>query len=168
MQHGFSLLELLVVTALLGVLALAGWPGLQASMHQQRLLRVAEQLYGEVRDTRLAAIGGGEDWWFGMSQQGQWCYWQGEQQPHSCTVQQRAYASGLATQHVPAVVVEALFAHVPAARFTAFSGMAGFSSGHFRITHEALSNVELRVIVSSLGRIRLCTQRGRFSRVPPC
>ncbi|RUO37390.1 hypothetical protein CWE13_05370 [Aliidiomarina shirensis] len=169
-MRGFSLIEVMLVTLLLTVLGAMGWPALQRNLWQQQLYSSAEQIYAAIRDARLQAIASGEDQWFGFSKSGELCFWQTERPPQSCAPEH--FASGTASQRViqqpPELInIATNFSPIPAVRFSALNGMAGFSAGRFQISHSELSDQSIRVIISTLGRIRICiagTHNHRFAK----
>ena len=168
-KKGFSLLEIMLVTLMIAILASAGWPALQRTMQQQQLMSAAELVYLAVRDARLAAIGNGADWWFGKTPSAELCFSNHVVFPTQCTAPHNGESSVIALQQLPELIqVDVHFHAHQAVRFSAHTGMAGFSAGHFAVRHRELTDTAVKIIVSSIGRIRMCTEGARSSRVPPC
>ncbi|MFU8783449.1 pilus assembly FimT family protein [Aliidiomarina sp.] len=168
-KNGFSLLEVMLVTLMIAILASAGWPTLQRTMQQQQLMSAAELVYLAVRDARLAAIGNGADWWFGKTASAELCFSDHAVIPAQCSPPHAAESSVIALQKLPEQIhVDVHFHANQAVRFSAHTGMAGFSAGHFAVRHQELADTTVKIIVSSIGRIRMCIEGARNSRVPPC
>ncbi|WP_194756944.1 prepilin-type N-terminal cleavage/methylation domain-containing protein [Aliidiomarina indica] len=158
-MHGFSLIEVLLVVSLLALLSVLAYPNFHHYRQQQQLQAEVQKVYGHAREARLRSIGLGVDHWFGAGNiQGDpaWCWWQQSQQPE-CV---------LADENVS---YQWNFASGNAARFTAPLGMAGFSAGHIELQRiDAPQLPRIRIIFSTLGRIRLCTQGPRWSGYAAC
>jgi len=168
-KNGFSLLEVILVTLMIAILAGAGWPAFQRNMQQQQLMNAAELVYLAVRDARLAAIGNGADWWFGKTASAEFCFSNHAVLPAQCSPQHEDESRVIALQQLPAPIhVDVHFHAHQAVRFSAHTGMAGFSAGHFAVRHQELADTTVKIIVSSIGRIRMCTEGARSSRVPSC
>lgn len=160
---GYSLIELMIVAGMLAVLALMSWPALQESRYRAELDDAADNLTALVRAARLQAIATDSAVWVGKSHAQSLCFWQQEQRPLDCPA-----ADGLNAPLSPRVEVEALFGAFEATRFYGGSGMAGFATGRFELRHYELPHEAVRVIVSSLGRVRVCRVGIRQLRLPPC
>ena len=168
-KKGFSLLEVMLVTLMIAILASAGWPALQRNMQQQQLMSAAELVYLAVRDARLAAIGNGADWWFGKTPSAELCFSNHGVFPTQCKALHDNESSVIALQQLPELIqVDVHFHAHQAVRFSAHTGMAGFSAGHFAVRHREFTDTAVKIIVSSIGRIRMCSEGARSSRVPPC
>lgn len=160
---GYSLIELVVVAGMLAVLALMSWPALQESRNRAELHAASEALTALVRAARLQAIATDSAVWVGLSHEQSLCLWRQEQRPPNCPA-----SDSLSTELSPQIDVEALFGAFVATRFYGGSGMAGFASGRFELRHHELPHEAVRVIVSSLGRVRTCSVGVRQVRLPPC
>lgn len=166
-MRGFSLVEIMLVTLLITVLGAMGWPALQRNLWQQQLYSSGEQLYAAIRNARLRAITSGTDQWFGFTVSGELCFWQTEQRPQVC-VHEASTSERVVPTDSSAIMISTNLAPIPAARFSAFNGMAGFSAGRFQITHEQLPEQSLHVVISTLGRIRICITGANNSRFAIC
>ncbi|RUO18306.1 hypothetical protein CWE08_11675 [Aliidiomarina iranensis] len=178
---GFSLIEVMLITIMLVVLGAMGWPAMQKYFWQQQLYAGGEQLYAAIRDARIQAISLGQDQWFGLSQAGELCYWQTENQPHTCVADSSAASTpantpantpekGVNLFRLPhdSLLLSTNFSPVPAVRFSAGNGMAGFSAGRFQLSHKMLSEQTVRVIISTLGRVRVCISGKKSHRFAAC
>jgi len=78
-QHGFTLVELMVTLAVLAILAALAAPSYNSFMEKQRLISVAEDLYGNLQQARSESIArftpvfvnfdtSGATWAYGLSQ----------------------------------------------------------------------------------------------------
>lgn len=163
MERGFTLHEVLLVSGILGFLLLLSLPSLQTYRYRLQLQQAADDLTQLVRSARLQAIASDHVVWVGAAHNGDLCMWFDEQRPASCTAT-NALANPPATQ----VQVNPVFGNFTATRFFPGSGMAGFAQGRFELFHEALPDESLRIVVSSLGRIRTCAVGPRQLRTTPC
>lgn len=170
-MRGYSLIEVMLVTLLITVLGAMSWPALQRSFWQQELYRSADLIYTSVRDTRMRAITSGQEQWFGLSNRGELCFWSVEANPSVCPELLSLVDSSRqsSANTIPEFIhITTNFTPIPAVRFSALNGMAGFSAGRFEISHERLPNQSIRVITSTLGRIRTCIVGANTSRYPRC
>jgi|GEM_PF-3352529 len=163
MDRGFTLHEVLLVSGILCFLLLLSLPSLQTYRHRFQLQQAADDLTQLVRTARLHAIANDHVVWVGAAQNGDVCMWFDEQRPANC-VTSAGSAGPLASQ----VRVNAVFGNFTATRFFPGSGMAGFAQGRFELFHDSLPEESLRIIVSSLGRIRTCAVGPRQLRTAPC
>ncbi|MCH8502238.1 MAG: GspH/FimT family pseudopilin [Aliidiomarina sp.] len=163
MERGFTLHEVMLVCGILGFLLLLSLPSLQTYRHRFQLQQAADDLTQLVRSARLYAIANNHVVWVGAAYNGEVCMWFDEQRPANCTT-----TGKLANSPAPQVRVNPEFGNFKATRFFPGSGMAGFVQGRFELFHEALPEESLRIVVSSLGRIRTCAVGPRQLRTTPC
>ncbi|CUS47180.1 MAG: pilin protein [Idiomarinaceae bacterium HL-53] len=140
MENGFSLIELVVVAGILAALATAGVPAFNRWHFKQQYLFDVRQI-------------------------------------HRLLTHTQQQARDLATDQTAAITAIPLHSQVSQrdnfmpqghVQFTANRGMAGFSAGTIRVHHNAFPNHEVKIIVSAVGRIRICETEPLFHGVSPC
>lgn len=137
--QGYTALELLLVAGLVSSLLLAGAPAMTQLAASQELRAEARLLLADVRQARMNAISSGTDVTF------QWT--------------PELYSK---------LSVYTAFGGRQGVTFTGRSGMAGFSSGRFQMTHSQLPRARVDIVVSSLGRVRWCQPQRELPGVPLC
>lgn len=174
MRTGFTLVELMVIVALLGVAVSWGIPSLQALTAGLRLQAAAHDTYALLQHARYQAMLDQQPrfvLWQGSAEQ--WCVAISLQPDCDCRRQQCAMADGyfrLVSEAYPGVLLQrAVFAQ---GAYTRFDGQRGLAQAHagsvtYQTLTAALTPSELRVVVSTLGRVRLC-QLGDFSAHATC
>lgn len=173
-RSAFSLLELLLVVALLGILFTLGVPGLLQLAQSSRLQGAGQATYGILQEARSQALAEQRDYFVVWQTAGTestdtasttpvWCAAISQTPDCNCLTEE------CPTQGVPrrlqshdyigVALAKAAFVGGPV---TGFDGLRGLAEGRagtvrYQLTNEAdTPAAELRVIVSALGRVRLC------------
>lgn len=158
MKQGFCLLELLSVMAILSVLATFG---VHSYLHWQwrtNYLATLERVAQVVQQAQLQAQRGHLDAWLGVEEK---CLWIAIQASGSC---QQDGVLFIAAQ----MSWQAAFTQGQLLRFSAGRGLSGFGAGRIRLYHHKLPHHEAAVVVSALGRIRVCETAPLLRGVPLC
>ncbi|MEA2079584.1 MAG: GspH/FimT family pseudopilin [Pseudomonadota bacterium] len=172
-QSGFTLLELLVTLAVVGLLAGLAVPAMGRLLDTARLRSAAEAFAQELQQARNQALTHQQSIYFSLSVSAQrWCYgWSelaacdckaGDTEASACRTgsdsRQRIHRR-LSTDFPS---VELNTTRRAASRTLHFSPVRGTASADsFALRNGA---GELRVIVSPLGRVRICSTDGRGYR----
>src|SRR5690554_3973219 len=156
--QGFSLLELMLVCALMALLL--GFGGVQFTQWHWRSQFSAEiqQVLASFELAKTQAQKHNRDYWLGIQAQ---CLWLAPTEHSNCN-------ESAAYKRPQSLNWQAEFASGNQVKFTAGRGMSGFSSGRLRIQHRQFAGHEVRLIMSALGRIRLCETQPLLNGVPPC
>lgn len=171
---GFSLLELLVTLAVLGLIVAVGVPSMLQLYRQSQLQGVAQETYALLQYARSDAIASGET---------RYVVWQGSGANWCAAVAPVAtcdcLTSTCAINGVSRVLQAADYSTVglqsavfAAGNYTAFDGLRGLAEGHAgTVAYGYRDNTpasEVRAIVSTLGRVRLCQTGGANAGYPSC
>ncbi|MBL8324414.1 MAG: GspH/FimT family pseudopilin [Rubrivivax sp.] len=174
MRRGLTLLELVIVLAVLVVLAALATPGLASRLRHERLLGAAEALATDIAEARHEAARRGSTLHVEARRDGaQWCWSVATNAGCPCDPGTAAPAdiapggpeaapcrlkSVRAAEH-PGVGL----AHIEPVRI----GADGQSSAAVAATFVA-GERQLQVQVSRFGRTRVCDPQGQNARVPRC
>lgn len=168
-ENAFSAIELLAVTACIGILVAAAIPAWQQNRASQRLIQAAELTVTDLRSTRRLALlfnqryylhfdtaaqhhGNDDTWCYVMSTAAD-CHCFGRNSPPTCQAMPDRRRHWLASTALPGIKLnEARFANHNYAVFNPVRGTASF--GHLRFVDDY--NHALIINVSLPGRIRIC------------
>ena len=170
-HSGFTLIEMMVTIAVLGILVTVGIPSFQETIDKRRLAGAAEQLYGDLQYARSEAIkrnanvfvtftGSGTTWCYGMSATTATC---------NCTT-----ANSCALDGVEKVVNQSGFRNVSMAvasitgnnlNFEPRRGMVKKNNnaadiGTGTVTFTSGSTKQLQLDIRRLGRVKICSPSG--------
>lgn len=161
--RGLTLLELVIVMAVLAVLGAMALPGLGTRLDQQRLYTAAETLRADLQEARFEAARQGRPLHL-VAQVGQaWCWAVTQQADCPCGQGQPCELRSARPQdHASVQLVQAQPLEINA------QGLPVTPASH---TLESRRGLQLRVDVQALGRARICTLRGPAAltaRYPAC
>ncbi len=167
--HGWSVIEALVVVAVIGIVLAVALPAYGAWVQRERLRGAAVVLQqhlrlmqseGHKRQVSVAVR-------FQRHDDGGWCYGWALHTPCDCGTADQCVVDGTSTvvsskdwpdiQLIPGVVGSAFIFHPR--RGTVNAG---------NVTLENETGQQLRVVVSGMGRLRLCAPGDAFFGYPPC
>ncbi|MCO4321671.1 prepilin-type N-terminal cleavage/methylation domain-containing protein [Aliidiomarina quisquiliarum] len=157
-NNGFTLLELMLVVSLLAVLGGLGATSLLNWQWRSQYLAKLNAIAVAVQQAQRHAQRGHHDYW--LSVEGH-CIWLHTHATGQCE------AHGVVFQQ-PYLSWQPQFTHGHQLRFMAGRGLSGFGSGRIRLAHQRFPSHEAAVIVSSLGRVRVCENEPLLRGVPLC
>lgn len=158
MRTGFTLIELLACMAIMGIIGTASIPAFNRWQSQQTYRNNVDKVLLAFQSAKQNAIGTYQDYWVSWLDG---CIAISPDELASCETTQGQLLDD-------AITLNGNFASGNQVRFSQGRGMAGFNSGSLRIRHQFFDTHETRLIVSALGRIRLCQSRALFSEIEEC
>lgn len=154
---GFSLIELMACVAIMALITSASLPAFNQWQNKQDFAALISQVIGAIHRAKAFSIQRHQDYWVGWNTS---CFWLASVPTNSCTQQ---------VVELPEWSrISGNFSSGNVVQFSQGRGMAGFSSGTLTLGHSALPQLEVRIVVSSLGRIRLCQTESLFSAMDMC
>jgi type IV fimbrial biogenesis protein FimT len=158
--RGLTLIELVMVLAVLAVLGAVALPSLGARLQQQRLGTAAETLVADINEARFEAARQGRAIHIVMQPGAGWCWSVATTATCPCGQAQACeLRSARVADHAGVALVQARTLHLLSTGQAESPGSA---------LMESSSGQQLRVDVQSLGRARICAARGSSNRYPPC
>jgi type IV fimbrial biogenesis protein FimT len=176
---GLTLIELLVTLAVLAILIVVGVPSMAEMVTRHRLKTAAQAFVDDLQWSRSEAIRRNAEVYL-MIDSGAWCYSIATVRDCTCGATDRTRTASCTqpTEAPPLLKVVAGDAF-PGVRiadhtFNRSAPMAAFEprralalqSGSLTLASD--QGAELRVILSLLGRVRLCSPGGSLWGYPPC
>ncbi|NQZ52868.1 MAG: prepilin-type N-terminal cleavage/methylation domain-containing protein [Piscirickettsiaceae bacterium] len=167
-QKGFTLIELMVVVVILGVLVAIAFPSFVETLDRRKLKGAGDKLFADLLFAKTEAIKRNTPVRITFKGNGAtWCYGIAENVACDCTaadcvidgvskvVNQDDYSAAVSVDGT------ASFAADDANAFTSFTPLRGAANAG-NLQFSIASGAELRVVVSSFGRVRLCSDTGAF------
>lgn len=167
---GFTLMEVLVTLSIITVLVSLSAPAISSMIQSHALKSAAEDVFYSLHFARSIAVASnkrigvtiysGDKWCVGLSESVSCnCF-----EPGTCSVaglEYRVQNDNNSTVSMPSV-------NFGAETHTYFEPVKGLSAGH--AGHIIFSNVAgaLKLIVSNVGRLRICCLKGQIGNYPPC
>jgi len=158
-NHGFTLLELLITVAIIGIVTSIAVPSFQNNLERNGLKEVVESFKSDLQLARTRAIKQSQN--IGINRiegVGNWCYGLTIKASCTCSVTTTTDAAYceikriVGTNFRPATVV---VADAGNSQFDFRRGTIGANGVTFTTT-----NYSSRVVFSSVGRVRICTPTG--------
>jgi len=157
-KAGFTLLEIMLVILLVGLLSSLGVHNLVQWQWRTQYLTKLNEIATAIQQAQRFAQRSHHDYWLSVEPT---CIWLHSSSQGQCSHHGVVFgAQGIAWQ--------AQFTQGHQLRFMAGRGLSGFGAGRIRVTHPSFSHHEAAVIVSSLGRVRVCESKPLLKGVAPC
>jgi type IV fimbrial biogenesis protein FimT len=158
--RGLTLLELVIMLAVLVVLGTLSVPTIGARLARQRLDAAAEQLAADLANARFEAARRGQVLHLQTSAGTDWCWAVATTADCGCAAIQACQLQRVpATAHRGVRLVAGWAARLEPAGTSEPTSVATFESGH---------GDRLRVDLLALGRARICSAAGPTNRYPAC
>ena len=164
-QRGVTLVEALIVVAIIGILAAMAAPSFNDYIDRERVIGAAEGVAAAMQNTKAEAIKSNSKLWVVFDSDA-WCYGSTKAGDTTCdctTANSCAIGSVVQGSEFPGVSVT--FSNGVSTSFSPLRGTAHNGT----ITFSGNNGKTLNVVVSTLGRIKICTPSG--SSIPgyePC
>ena len=164
-RAGFTLIELMITLAVLGVLAAIAAPSFSEVLERRKLNGAGEALFANLvfakteaikRNTpvRISFVGNGATWCYGLAiNAGCDC----SDNVPACTIDGITKITNQDDYSGVSVAASSTFGG-SSTSFTPLRGAA--NAGHLQFS--IASGAQLRIVVSSFGRVRLCSDTGTF------
>ena len=191
---GFTLLETLIVTAIIGILLMVSVPSFTTFYSNQRLIGAAEQVYNHLQLARTESVARGQTVYVNFSANGSttWTYGMSSI-TSSCDLTKTAatdtgacvmvvndgdatvHGIGGATDtgdlvlnHFAGTDYEGVSISVTGVTQFTFTALRGMAAAAGQVLLTADNGNQLRVDVSLLGRVKLCSPSGTVEGYPAC
>lgn len=179
-QKGVTLIEAMVVIAVLGILLSVGVPAMNTFVEKNRLKDAAETITNDLHYARSESIKRNKDIFVSFTTDGttNWCYGLRETSACDCTVtigDANACVLNVAGTPVLKTTASSEFSAIKLTQTTFTGSNASFNpirgtANAGSVIVKSVSGKELRVTMSTLGRVRVCSPSGSDNVVgyPSC
>jgi len=172
LQHGVTLLELMVTIAIIGILAAIAGPYMGDYVERQRWVGATEAVYGQLQQAKRAAISNNKPIYFKVTAaaSANWCAGYGEAATCDCGVANSCQINSQDTLQVSATDypgISVLNKSTPAD--TSISGsftMPGVSADDRTLVIRSASLGDIEVVVGPTGRVKVCSDD--LGQYPDC
>lgn len=166
-RAGFTLIELMVTLAVLGILAAIAAPSFSDILERRKLNGAGETLFANLMfakteaikrnaDIRVTFVGTGATWCFGLS----------ENVACDCSDNVPACTIDGVTKIVNQGDHSSISVDAAASTFddtfTTFTSLRGAANTAGKLVFSIANGADVGVVVSTLGRVRLCSNTGSF------
>ena len=169
-QRGFTLLELMVTVSIIAIVVTIGAPAVLSTQKSMQLKGAIEASYFSFQYARSAAITAGADVTVSMTSGTDWCVGVSDGGDCDCNTLNSCTING-----VEQLVKSSDFKLVTMQNISfgvtntaVFDGVRGLSIGSAGSTVFSDGNNEARLILSNMGRIRICMAAGELGRYSLC
>ena len=160
LPRGVTLIELVIVLAVLAVLGSLAVPGLNGRVARERLHHAAESLAADLAEARFEAARSGRTLHLSATPGRDWCWSVSAMPACPCGQANRCQIKTVHAAEHPGVELLAAAAVSMAAD--------GEVAGRLGAQLASAQGDRLRVELQPLGRARVCTQQGVATRHPAC
>jgi type IV fimbrial biogenesis protein FimT len=157
--RGFTLLEAMIVIALVAVVASLALPSFSGAAERARLKSAAESLASDLAEARFESAQRGRALHVEITPGLAWCWSVATQPGCGCGAAPCRLKATLAGEHAGIAIAEAHSAQFQPVG-TAVAGAGA--------VFESTRGEQLKVELSALGRARLCAPGGRLTGYPAC
>lgn len=148
--HGFTLIEVAFVLAVVGILLAAAVPSYADYLARQRLRHVAEMLEQDLRRARTMSVEEGRNIHVGFGSGPQWCWGLSRQAPCDCASgRPRCEIGGVTSQEFRGTLLQS-------GQNIIFEGGLGRAVGWTRIGISNDRNQQLHIDLNPVGRPQIC------------
>ncbi|WP_026376981.1 GspH/FimT family pseudopilin [Aestuariibacter salexigens] len=169
-HKGMSILEMMIVVSIIALVVVLGGPTIVESQRIMRHKGAVETAYFTLQSARAGAISRAANTTINFETEDPWCIGVSDvgvcdcQTLDSCTVDgveqiiQQSDYNGITLQEI----------NFGGNDFMVFDGQRGLALGNAGSFVFSDGNVEARIEVSTLGRVRICTEEGNLGNYPAC
>lgn len=169
-QHGMSLLELMVTISITMILVTVGAPAWLTAKNDLQLKHAIEASYFLMQHGRASAISSGRDVFVTFKPGANWCLGLNVGGPCECAIADRCHLNALdmsvSHQDFGAVSLGNLRFGDDASAI--FDGARGIAMGNAGSVVFSDNDTQAKLIVSNMGRVRICVVQGELGGYPPC
>ena len=170
LYQGMSLLELMVVISISMILMAIGVPSLLGSKQQLHVKQAAQASYFLLQHARASAIASGQSMFVSINSSQAWCLGINASTPCDCQIVDSCtlFGVGAGIQHIDFSDVRLSQLRFGQNESAVFDGARGLAMGNSGSVVFASGVDELKLIVSNMGRMRLCVQAGEIQAYGQC
>ncbi|GAC33531.1 GspH/FimT family pseudopilin [Paraglaciecola polaris] len=168
--QGMSLLELMVVISISMILMTIGVPSLLGSKQKLRTKQAAQASYFLMQHARSSAIASGQEMFVSINSSQAWCLGLNVSEPCDCQLADSCTVFGVESrvQYIDFPVVALSQLRFGQNSSAVFDGARGIAMGNSGSVVFGSGGDELKLIVSNMGRVRLCVQAGDIREYSQC
>lgn len=169
-NSGLSLIELLISVSIVSILMTVGVPAFMELNEERKLRGAAEGAYFFLQQAKSEAITQATDITVDLVQGDSWCLGINDSGSCSCNISSSCTVNGIEmvfnSEDYPEVSMSDLtFGDSDQTSFDGVRGIASGNSGSFILSN---SDTEAKVLLSNMGRARICVVSGSLGNYPSC
>lgn len=169
-SQGFSLLELLLVVSIIAATLSYGAPSLMSSIRNQQLKSAVESVFFTLQQARYQAISDATPITAHFTQGENWCVGLTDQDTCDCQTSLSCTVKGIEQrlQWRDFGKIELNQLRFGEQHKTIFRGTRGLTAGRAGSMELTDQQTRVKLIVSALGRIRICVKQGHMGSYKSC
>lgn len=167
---GITLLEILVTTSIITLVLTLGIPSVLNAQKVMQLKGAAEVSYFTFQKARSAAISSQLDIMVVLNASNPWCIAISDSDLCDCQVEQDCTVNGIETkvQGTDFKLITMQDLRFGADKATVFDGVRGLAIGHAGSTVFSDGVNQIKLVLSNMGRVRLCINAGQLGGYESC
>lgn len=169
-SQGLSLLELLISLTIVGILVSVGGPAFMQYNDERKLKGAVEASYFLLQQARSVAVSKGADVTVDFAEGNNWCIGVSDSGTCNCSTSSSCTVDGvelvLNSSDYSGVSMQSLT--FGASDQTVFDGTRGITSGNSGSLELTNGTIDVRLVVSNMGRARICVASGTMGGYSAC
>ncbi|MFQ3235434.1 MAG: prepilin peptidase dependent protein A [Paraglaciecola sp.] len=169
-QHGMTLLELMVTIGITMLLVIVATPAWLTTKNDLQLKHAVEASYFLMQHGRSSAIASGQNVFVSFTPGENWCLGLNTDEPCECAIADSCHINALdmSVSQQDFSAVSLINLHFGDNASAIFDGARGMAMGNAGSVVFSDNDIQAKLIVSNMGRVRICVAQGELGGYPLC